>query len=101
MKNTQNVTIAVLTVTACILLAMVLGSLFTDRALAGSSAIKQGDYIMVTGVLQNNTDMLYVIDRTMQRMAVYLLTVNGRTMELMDSVDLKTAFTDPVPPKKP
>ena len=94
MKNTQNVTIAVLTVTACILLAMVLGSFLADRATAGVPSIKQGDYIMGTGAYSNDRDLLYLIDIAARRLNVYWPNINTNSLELVDKVDLQQAFSE-------
>jgi hypothetical protein len=93
MKNTQNITIAILTVTAAIMLAVLLGSFYADRAQAGAPSIKQGDYIMGTCSLSGEKDMLLIIDLAMRRLNVYRPNINTGSMEMIDKVDLERVFS--------
>jgi hypothetical protein len=72
MKNTQNITIGLLVVTASILTTLlVAGYLYTEPAYAISTA-KDGDYIIATGSYDESRDFVYVLDIATERMAIYL-----------------------------
>ena len=92
MRNTQNITIGLLLVTAIVLAGTVVGT-FTN---AGASAyadtpVKQGRYVMVTGAYSSSTDFLYLLDIAAQRVNVYCID-SKKTVQRLDSVDLRQAF---------
>ena len=96
MKDTQNVTIAILLVMAAVLAVMLIGVYRgTTQQAYGDTSIKQGDYIMVTGGISEMADMLYVVDVAARRMNAYALNRDTQVMEIKDTVDLTRAFEIP------
>jgi hypothetical protein len=95
MKNTQNITIAMLSITAAVLLAILLVNLSSDQAQAGGVSIKQGDYIIGTGSGSTGNDLIYVIDIAAKKLVVYGLDINRGLLEAIDGVDLVKAFAEP------
>ena len=93
MRETQNITICLLLVTAGILAAMLIGSYMTlDNAAYASATQKQGDYIVSTGSRSSSTELLFVIDIAANRLNVYLTNINTWSLELLDTADLARAF---------
>jgi hypothetical protein len=92
MKNTQNVTIGLLAVTAIVLGALVIGMYTPPQAAYADSAVKQGDYIMVTAAISSDVDLLHVIDVISKRMNVYQVNINTRAIELVCVEDMQRAF---------
>ncbi len=91
MKDTQNITIALLVVTTVILLAMLVSG--TQEPAYADTPIKQGDYILGTGSWTDTTDVVYVIDIATRRLVVYYLDQNKNSLDIIDAVDLERAFT--------
>jgi hypothetical protein len=92
MKNTQNVTIVLLVVTAAILTSLlVAGYVYTQPAYAGTSQSKGGDYIMAAGAYNADSDFLYVLDIANNKLGVYYANNNNQLM-MGDKVDLGKAF---------
>ena len=93
MKNTQNVTIVLLVVTAAILTSLLVGGyLYTQPAYAGTAQSKGGDYIMAAGSYDQGTDFIYVIDIASSKLAVYYANANNNSLMIGDKVDLGKAF---------
>jgi hypothetical protein len=95
MRNTQNVTIAMLSITAAVLLSILLVNMSSDQARAGDVSVKQGDYIIGTGSGAGGHDLIYVIDIAAKKLAVYGLDINRGLIEAIDGVDLVKAFAEP------
>ena len=94
MKDTQNMAIALLGVTAVILTALLIGTYTTNRAYA-DTAIKGYGYVMVAGQRSENMDLLYVIDIAAQKLNVYGRDVKTRRLVIMPpQLDLKLVFSD-------
>ena len=91
MKDTKNVTIAMLCVSAAILATVMALSYNSNQALADTS-IRGGDYIMVTGNLSKSLDLLYVLDIAAQKINVYALDENENAVKMYDQVNLKQVF---------
>ncbi len=84
MNNTQNTTIVLLTVTAAILAAMLLPTLFDEGSVAyGDGSVRQGKYIMATGGYDKNIDLIYVINIETQKLVVYAPNRGRRTLDKM------------------
>ena len=96
MKDTQNVTIALLCVSAAILVTVAAFTYNADQARAGGVASAAGEYIMFTGALSNATDLLYVIDLTKQRMIAYRFDPMKNTIQIQGRVDLGQTFRPPL-----
>lgn len=86
MKNTENVTIVLLLVTAVILGAMLIGSARAD------TPTRFGRYILCTGAHSESKDLLYIIDVETNVLNVYEVNTNKKVIEMRDSVKLDTAF---------
>ena len=94
MKDTQNVTIALLCVAATILGTMVVLTYNSSNAQGAGIAAAAGEYIMFTGEVTGSTDLLYVIDLTKRRMNAYHFDPMANVIELKDQVDLGKAFRE-------
>ena len=95
MKNPQNITIALLAVTAVIMGSMLLsGYMASPNAAYADTPIKQGDYILGTGGYTTATDLLYVIDIAARRLNVYYANINTNALDAVDWVDLNKAFQE-------
>ena len=93
MKNSENILIGTLLVTAAILGALFLGVVSDQTASAESSSRSAGgDYILVTGAIGAATDLLYVIDVPHQKLNVYAFDINQGVYIMDDKVDLSKAF---------
>jgi len=91
MKNSQNMTIVLLTITA-VLLSVMLYQSYSDRTAYAEPSVKQGDYVMGTGAWSASTDLLYVIDVASRQLNVYFANQNTSSLDLINSVDLEKAF---------
>ncbi len=94
MKDSQNVTIAILCVSAAVLGALLAFTTNTGRTYADVSA-GAGDYVMFTAEITDSSDLLYIIDRTTRRMNAYQFKALENTINLVDQVDLAKAFRSP------
>ena len=93
MKNSENILIGTLLITAGILVVLFLGVVGDQSASAeASSRSASGDYILVTGSIGAATDLLYVIDIPHQKMIVYGFDLNQGLFIMDDKVDLARAF---------
>ncbi len=92
MKDTQNITIVLLIVTAAILAGVLVVSLNSRDADAACASVKGGDYIVVTGAFNKTKDLVYVIDIGTQRMNVYGTDLRKNSIELYDAIELNKLF---------
>ncbi len=95
--DSKNMIIAVLSVTAVVLLCtMVL--LHGDWRGRDASVVwadtgdRGGDYILVTGAFGDNDEALYALDGSNDRLNVYQYDPNRKGIVLYDSVDLNNYF---------
>ena len=73
----KNLTIGILSTTAVILIVgLILAQPNPDRAYADSMNARGGDYIVTTGQLQANEEVLYVINASTQQMVAYQFDIN-------------------------
>lgn len=90
MRETKNLTIGVLTITAAVLLVGVLlttsGS--QNQAMAFGQIDRGGDYIMVTGQFTQNHELIYITDAAAQRLNVYSYSPTRRHIIIWESLDL-------------
>ena len=93
MKDSKNVTIALLCVSAAILATVLVLTQVSTPARA-EGPVKGGDYIMVTGAYNKNEDLVYIVDIAQQKMNVYHLVIRDRALKLRDQVNLKLAFRE-------
>jgi len=94
MKNSQNIAIVLLLITASILTGL-LGACYlgTGQSAIGSAAsVKGGDYIMVTGSFNADSDFLYVVDIAANKLSIYFLNPNTNSIVQGNTVDLAKAF---------
>lgn len=91
MKDSQNITIGFLLITAAVLSAMLISTYSLPSAKADSS-ITSGDYIFVTGPYSSSTDLLYVLNRTTARLNVYAINPRTGTIDVVDTVDILKGF---------
>lgn len=94
MNDSKNLAIAVLSVTATILLVgVVLSGMWSPApALANSQLDRGGDYIMLTGQFTQNSELVYVTDAAVQRMNIYSYESSRRQIILWDTIDLRGIF---------
>jgi len=93
MKDRENLALTLLTVSAAILATLlVLLHTATPTALA-DTPVRGGDYIMITGAYDAETDLLYVIDVAAQRLNVYALRAMDNNLQLKDQFNLAAAFS--------
>lgn len=93
MKNTQNVTILLLTISA-ILLGSLLLALNHSQPAHAAMAQRRNEYIQVTGQYNSSTELLYVVDLSQQKMNVYFADEQKKTTTLLTQLDLKRAFQE-------
>ena len=90
MKDTQNITIGMLLVTAGILALMIVGTYFSATPAYGAAAsVKQNDFIMVAAA-DGSKDLLYVIKISARRINAY--EVKGDSLNIIASEDLERIF---------
>jgi len=92
MKNSQNITIVLLMVTAAMLAAMVIGTYKTQTAYAEPTA-RMGDYILATGAIAQASDGLYVINVPTNRLNIYVPNSRTNVIELTETVNLERIFS--------
>ena len=85
MRDNRNLVIAVLSITAVVLLV---GILVSDRALAIGQLDRGGDYIMLTGQFSNSSELLYITDAAARRLNVYGYNTTNRQFVIWDSINL-------------
>ena len=95
MKQRDNLTIGVLSITAVVLLV---GVLLAPGWQAPAYAIGQldrgGDYIMLTGQFSKSSEMVYLIDAAAQKLNAYSYDWNRGILVIWDSHNLKRTFAD-------
>ena len=94
MNNTQNITLILLSVTAAVLAAMLIGALNSRDAYAGDTADSKGDYVAVPMMWSKNLDLLVVSDVSTRKIIVYAYNQNTKSMDIADTVDLSRVFAD-------
>jgi hypothetical protein len=98
MKDTQNIAIVLLVISAAILTVLLVGALpETSRPAFAEASVKQGDYVMVTGQIAGSYDALYVVDIVEQQLNVYWINPESERMEILDTADLERAFRGGAP----
>ncbi len=90
-KNTKNVTIALLTISAVLLGLVFVGSMNDNQAYAEAAAVG-GRYLMINAENGSFTDMIFVIDIFDQTINVYIYNRQTHRLEPADQVDLRKAF---------
>jgi len=94
MRNTQNITIGLLLVTAVVLGSLVVATYVNTSSPAyADTSVAKYNYIMCTGAWSKSQDFLYVIDIAQRKMNVYFLDQNRNALEVIDQTDLRQAFS--------
>ena len=95
MKNPQNVTIVILSISAAILAGMLAGVSLDRTAQAGYASISKGDYIVVPYTWSSGLDLLCVIDVAGRKMNVYFPNQTTKALEpIQPTVDLERVFAE-------
>ncbi|HUS91818.1 MAG TPA: hypothetical protein VM695_08210 [Phycisphaerae bacterium] len=92
MKQTNNITLVLLTMSAVVLTALlVAGWLYNEPAEAAGPA-KGGDFVMCAGAFNQESDFIYVLDIANNKLNIYYANINTNALALGDTVDLAKAF---------
>jgi 6-phosphogluconolactonase (cycloisomerase 2 family) len=93
MNNSTNTIIVLLTITAAILGAILIGSYTAGPAYAETS-VKQGDYIMGPIGFSNARQLVYVIDMSRNKLNTYALDKRSGTVSPVEAtpIDLDKCF---------
>ena len=94
MRNTQNITLGILCISATVLATLLAFTFHADRAGAAGIASSAGEYIMFTGEVTGSMDLLYIVDLTKRKMNVYAFQPMENTIVLRDQVDLAKTFRE-------
>lgn len=82
--DTKTFAIGVLSITACVLfVGWLLVTLTPTPALATGQLDRGGDYIMVTQQLSNSQEGVIIIDAASQRMSLYAMDINQKTIRTL------------------
>jgi hypothetical protein len=94
MRHPPNATVILLLASA-VLLGALFFSLDHLPVAQAESSTRGGDYIMVTGGLDEDTDLLYIVDVKAQRLNTYYLDDDSRSKQIrrLTTLDLKRVFT--------
>ncbi len=94
MRDNQNLTIGILSITATVLFVGVVVVLMVgDKpAMAIGQTDRGGDYIMVTGQFTPNVEMVYLTDAAAKKLNAYSYDITQRQLILWDSQDLAKIF---------
>ena len=90
--HNNTLLIGFLAILAVLLSAMVFTSYTDNQADAAAPAFANGDYIMVTGARSDQNDLVYVVDKRRQRLAVYWVDGTMNKVNLVDSFSLESVF---------
>ncbi len=98
--DSKNMIIAVLSVTAVVLLCtlVLVHNDWTgrDASLAWADTTDRGgDYILATGSTRTNNQPLYALDASNDKLNVYQYDLKKQRLVLYDSLDLRTYFVSP------
>lgn len=93
MNNNTNTILVLLTITAAILGAILIGSYTAGPAYADVS-VKQGDYIMGIVGWKTETQLVYVIDMNVNKMNTYMLNKRSGSVALGETIDLSKIFLE-------
>ena len=89
MKDTQNVTIVLLAVTALVLGALLIAMPETAKA---SDSARQGNYLITSVRTNNSRELVYVVNIPLQGVIVYGLDTGRNEIVQIASMDLRKAF---------
>ena len=93
MNDKKSTMIVLLLISAVLLSGMLLVARQTSQtAQAGNTDTRFGDYIMMPGSRESDSDNIYVIDVRKQMMIVYMIEPGTNDMIAVDRIDLKRYF---------
>jgi len=93
MKNTQNITIVLLLVSAVLLTALLIGiHRNTARRADAQVTVRAGRYIVAVGTWSSSMDLVYVVDIATRKLNVYAASRAQRRLELLDSAEMEPVF---------
>ena len=98
--DSKNMIIAVLSVTAVVLLCtlVLLHGAWRGRDASlvwANTTDRGGDYILATAALSGNSDPLYALDASNDKLNVYQYDQKQKRLVLYDSLDLRDYFVSP------
>ena len=98
--DSKNMIIAVLSVTAVVLLCtlVLVHNDWTGRAASlvwADTTDRGGDYILATGSTGTNNEPLYALDGSSGKLNVYQYEPDKKRIVLYDSLDLRDYFVSP------
>jgi len=104
--DTRNLTIGILSTTATILfVGLLLVSTQPPAVYASGLTTSTGPYTITVGSAStNDEELLYVIHGAKERMIIYGFDAGRKSIEIMDSIDLKemrSATAGTTPPTQP
>ena len=91
MKDTKNILITMLCISA-VMLGAILVLVNASTPAYASSPVRGGNYIMVNGAIGGGLDLIYVINVASQQLNVYGVDAGHNSMTLVDTVNLKAEF---------
>ena len=92
MNDPKNLGIALLCVSASVLAMVLAIVVFSPAPAKADSPVMGGDYIMVSGAYAENLELLYLIDRSEQKLNVYVLNLTKGDLVLKGTANLRLAF---------
>jgi len=94
--NSQNLAIAVLSITAVILfVGLVVVNVQPAPVAASDISVSGGDFTVSVGRVSRDTDGLYVIDNVSQRLLVYGINRQSGAINVLDKAEL-APLTPPI-----
>ena len=93
MNDTKNVTIAALCVSATILATVLILMQSSGGPALAATPAAAGEYVMLTGKITRDRELLYVVDLRAQKINAYEFDRRDNVIERKDQLDLKKAFT--------
>jgi hypothetical protein len=93
MNNNTNTIIVLLTITAAILGAILVGS-YTAGPAYGETSVMQGDYIMGSLGWKSSVQLVYVIDMHVNKLNTYMLNKRNGVIALGETIDLSKVFPE-------
>ena len=91
MNTPKNYTIALLCLSA-IILATVVCLLYRTNTALGNPPDRGGDYLMLSGAYSDQLDLVYIIDRSQQKLNVYVLNLTDGDLVLRGQANLRLVF---------
>ena len=93
MKNSQNITIALLLVSAGILTALLIGMHVSNTPSAEAQvSVSKGQYIVSVGTYSSSQDLVYIMDITTGQVNAYAASRVRKRIQVADSVDVGQVF---------